>query len=275
VELLAWQGKVLETQASLSNAFAYIARRGNEVDQGGVGTTLHLANLGVVVLELGRGRYQQALDSARQVFDLDPVGYGTKVLPDLIEAAVRSGDEAMTGLALERMSERAQAAGTRLALGLLSRCLAFTRRGIEAESLYGDSIEHLTNSEALPELARSRLVFGEWLRRDNRRQDARHQLRMAHEIFSSIGAELFAERAWLELRATGERARKRTVSASSDLTPQELRIARMAASGATNPEIASQVYLSASTVDFHLRKVYRKLNISSRRQLTDQLRSLD
>ena len=275
VELLAWQGKVLETQASLSNAFAYIARRGNEVDQGGVGTTLHLANLGVVVLELGRGRYQQALDSARQVFDLDPVGYGTKVLPDLIEAAVRSGDEAMTGLALERMSERAQAAGTRLALGLLSRCLAFTRHGIEAESLYRESIEHLTNSEALPELARSRLVFGEWLRRETRQQDARHQLRIAHEIFSSMGAELFAERAWLELRATGERARKRTVSAPSDLTPQELRIAKMAASGATNPEIASQVYLSASTVDFHLRKVYRKLNISSRRQLTDQLRSLD
>jgi DNA-binding CsgD family transcriptional regulator len=268
IELLAWQGKIPETQATLAKTVAYVA-------QGGVGSTLHLANLAVTVLELGRGRYQQARDSARKVFDVDPVGYGTKVLPYLIEAAVRSEDKTMTGLALERMSDRAQAAGTPAALGLLARCLAFTRHGTEAESLYCDSIDHLTASEALPELARSRLVFGEWLRRENRRRDARRQLSIAHEMLSSIGAELFAERAWLELRASGERARKRTVSAASDLTPQELRIARMAAQGATNPEIASQVYLSASTVDFHLKKVYRKLNISSRRQLGERLQPPD
>jgi DNA-binding CsgD family transcriptional regulator len=137
----------------------------------------------------------------------------------------------------------------------------------DAESLYVASIEQLAATESLPEVARSRLLYGEWLRRKRRRREARVQLNLAYVIFDSLGATAFAERARIELAATGVEARSRTVATLHDLTPQEEQIARFAASGATNPEIAAQMFLSASTVEYHLRKVFRKLDISSRRQL--------
>src|SRR6202043_980001 len=139
------------------------------------------------------------------------------------------------------------------------------------DSLYRQSIEHLSGTRARLELARTHLLYGEWLRRERRRLDAREELRTAHELFTDLGVEAFAERARLELRATGERARKRTVDTRDKLTPQETQIARLAAEGHTNREIAARLFISASTVEYHLRKAFRKLDVKSRTQLEGRL----
>ncbi len=170
--------------------------------------------------------------------------------------------------ALGRLAERALAAArTPLALGLLARSRALLARDADAEALYYQAIGHLNQCRAVPHLARAHLLYGEWLRRQRRRRDARGQLRTAHEMFSSMGAGAFAERARIELLATGERARQRTVGTEHVLTAQEAQIARLVSEGGSNQDIAAQLFLSPSTVDYHLRKVFRKTGVTSRTQL--------
>ncbi len=156
---------------------------------------------------------------------------------------------------------------TPLALGLLARSRALLAGDGDAERLYEEAIGHLGQCWAKPQLARAYLLYGEWLRRQQRRRDAREQLRIAHEMFTSMGAEAFAERARIELLATGERARLRTAPAAEELTPQEAQIARLVSEGESNRDIAAQLFLSPSTVDYHLRKVFRKTGVTSRTQL--------
>ena len=216
------------------------------------------------LLHNGHGHYNEALAAARQACEReDVIAYGWSLV-ELIEAGVRSGSSDAAAAALERLSERTQASGTEWALGIEARC-----RGLlnDDESLYQESVERLARSRAAVELARSRLVYGEWLRRENRRVDAREQLRPSYEMFSRIGAEAFADRARGELLATGETVRKRTVETSEKLTPQESAVARLAREGYSNPEIGAQLFVSPRTVEYHLRKVFAKLGITSRKEL--------
>ena len=216
----------------------------------------------------GHGRYGEALADARQACEHEDVmAYGW-ALVELIEAGVRAGRPDDAAAALDRLSERTRASGTEWALGTEARCRALLS---DDESLYRESIERLARSRAAVELARSRLVYGEWLRRENRRTDAREVLRVAHESFSQMGAEAFAERARRELLATGESVRRITADTRDDLTPQEIQVARLARDGHSNPEIGAQLYISPRTVEYHLRKVFRKLDVSSRKELRDAL----
>jgi DNA-binding CsgD family transcriptional regulator len=188
-------------------------------------------------------------------------------LVELIEAASRSGKVDHAGQALEQLSQTTLASGGDWALGLEARSRALMSDGEAAETLYRQSIDSLRRTRLSVDLARAHLLYGEWLRRGRRRLDARNQLRIAYELFVEIGMEAFAERARVELEATGEHARKRTVETRDELTPQEAQISRLAAEGATNQEIARQLFISASTVDYHLRKAFRKLGVKSRTQL--------
>ncbi len=258
--LLAWRGNEAEARARAGAHLAYALER-EQI------SSVILAHYALVILELGLGRYHAARENALPLYEDDPLVAGSWVLPNLVEAAARSGHERAARDALNRLSERARASGTPLALGFLARSRALLAGDAEAESLYQESIDHLGRSSAKPELARSQLLFGEWLRRQGRRRDARDQLRMAHDMFASMGIEAFAERARVELLATGERARKRTVETQDDLTPQERQIARLVRDGARNQEIAAQLFISPSTVQYHLVKVFRKLGVTSRTQL--------
>ncbi|MFI5960018.1 LuxR C-terminal-related transcriptional regulator [Cryptosporangium sp. NPDC051539] len=194
------------------------------------------------------------------------------MLADLVEAAVRADDRPQAMAAFERLAERAPASGTPWALGLLARAAALLAGEDDAEQYYEESIDLFGRTSVRTELARSRLVYGEWLRRRGRRADARDHLRTAHDLFADMGANGFAERARAELLATGESARKRTAPAEGGLTPQELQVARLAIGGATNAEIATRLFVTASTVEYHLNKIFRKLGITSRRQLAQVLR---
>ena len=215
------------------------------------------------------GQYDKALVAARQGCEHDEVMAYNGALVELVEAAVRSGATRRScGDALDRLRERTTASGTAWALGVEARAAALLH---DDEAAYQESIDQLTQSRAVVELARSRLVYGEWLRRENRRVDAREQLRAAHESFSHMGADAFAERARRELVATGETARADHRRERDALTPQELQVARLARDGYTNPEIGAQLFISARTVEYHLHKVFRKLEVSSRRQLRDAL----
>jgi len=188
-------------------------------------------------------------------------------LTELIEAAARSGRTDLAAEALERLSEMTRASGTDWALGVEARSRALLSEGAAAERLYREAIGRLGRTRVRVELARTRLLYGEWLRRERRRLDAREQLRTAHEMLTAMGVEAFAERARRELLATGETAHKRPVEAREDLTAQEAQIARLAGNGRTNPEIGAELFLSPRTVEWHLRKVFTKLGISSRREL--------
>jgi DNA-binding CsgD family transcriptional regulator len=189
-------------------------------------------------------------------------------LAELVEAGVRSGHEDEAADAFDRLRERTQAAGTAWALGVEARSRALLH---DDEAAHIEAIEQLGRSRASVELARSCLVYGEWLRRENRRVDAREQLRKAHESFSRMGSDAFAERARRELQATGETARRITADNRDELTPQELQVARLARDGYTNPEIGAQLFISPRTVEYHLHKVFRKLEVTSRRGLRDAL----
>jgi DNA-binding CsgD family transcriptional regulator len=188
-------------------------------------------------------------------------------LLELIEAAARSGRPELAADALGELTQTTEPSGTDWALGVELRSTALLSHGEAAETSYRQAIETLEGTRIRAELARAHLVYGEWLRRERRRLDAREQLRTAHEMFTEFGMEAFAERARAELEATGEHARKRTADTRDGLTPQEAQISRLAAEGATNQEIAAQLFISPSTVDYHLRKAFRKLGVRSRHQL--------
>ena len=256
--LTAARGDQARTEALLERGRRSATERGE-------GSALGQASWLTALLYNGHGDYGVALAAARQACEHEDVmAYGW-ALVELIEASVRSGeppDEAV--VALDRLSERTQACGTEWALGVEARCRALLS---DDESSYRESVERLGRSRAAVELARSRLVYGEWLRRENRRVDAREQLRAAHEMFGRMGAAAFAERARRELSATGETVRKRTVQTLDELTTQEAQVARLAAQGRTNPEIAAVLFISPRTVEYHLHKVFPKLGISSRREL--------
>ena len=189
------------------------------------------------------------------------------VLPELIEAAVRTGRADLAREALGRLSVMTAIEGSDWAKGLEARSRALVSKGQEAEQRYAEAVERLGRTPLRPELARAHLLYGEWLRRENRRLDARHQLHAAYHLLDAIGADAFAERARRELLATGEKVRKREVDTYGQLTPQEEHIVRLARDGRTNPEIAAELFLSTRTVEWHLRKVFAKLGITSRRDL--------
>jgi DNA-binding CsgD family transcriptional regulator len=233
----------------------------------GEGMGLRLLEWATALLYNGCGRYGEALEAAQRGCEQDDVALFGWSLVELIEAGVRSGATDATSAALDRLSERTQASGTDLALGIGAGSRALLSDGRDAEPLYREAVERLARTRGVVHLARARLLYGEWLRRENRRVDAREQLRAAHEMFSDIEAEGFAERARHELLATGETARKRTDDARAVLTPQEAHIARLAKDGLSNPEIGAQLFSSPRTVQYHLRKVFQKLDITSRNQL--------
>ncbi|MGH2887312.1 MAG: helix-turn-helix transcriptional regulator, partial [Solirubrobacteraceae bacterium] len=235
------------------------------------GRVLALAGYASAVLNNGLGRYEAAVDGAKGASDGGDFGYSSAALPELIEVATRSGQPEVASVALRRLEERTLASGTDWALGVLARSRALMSEGDDADALYREAIERLERTRIRVELARARLLYGEWLRREGRRVDARDQLRTAHEMFSRFGAEAFGERVRRELLATGETARRRTEETREILTPQEVQIARLAADGQTNPEIGAQLFISPRTVEYHLRKVFPKLDISSRKELRNAL----
>jgi DNA-binding CsgD family transcriptional regulator/tetratricopeptide (TPR) repeat protein len=234
----------------------------------GEGRTIGIGRYATAVLYNGLGRYEEALAAAQQAGeDRFASWWRNWGLVELIEAAARTGQAELAADGLLRLSEMTRASGTDWALGMEARSRALLSEGEAAETLYRQAIEALERTRVRVELARAHLLYGEWLRRERRRLDAREQLRTAHQLSTEFGMEAFAERARVELEATGEHARKRTVETRDDLTPQEAQISRLAADGATNQEIAAQLFISPSTVDYHLRKTFRKLGVKSRHQL--------
>jgi DNA-binding CsgD family transcriptional regulator len=221
------------------------------------------------ILYNGLGRYEQALEEARQASEQAPELYNAAwALPELIEAASRTGQTQLAAEALDRLAETTSVAQTDWGRGIHARSRALLSDGEDADASYREAIERLGRTPLRPELARAHLLYGEWLRRESRRADARTQLHTAHEMFDAIGMEAFAERARRELQATGETARKRTaVAMNEELTAQEAQIARLARDGLSNPEIGARLFISARTVQYHLGKVFTKLEISSRLQL--------
>jgi len=231
--------------------------------------------LAQAVLEVGQGRYPQALAASVTVLESGMAGWACQALPTVIEAASRTGDAAAAQVALDQLGERASATGTPWALGLLYRSRALLAPGPEAEQMFGIAIEHLKKTSWSTEVARTHLLLGEWLRRQKRRADAQEPLRLSYGMFAEMGATSFAERARVELMATGERTRPRNTRAAVQLTDRESQIAHLAAERATSREIAEQLYISANTVEYHLRKVFQKFGISSRRDLASRLRDED
>jgi len=237
----------------------------------GFGLILTVCEYTTSLLHNGLGHYERALDAAQQASANDDVSLSLWSLPELIEAAVRSGKPESAVAAYDRFAERARAAGSDLARGMEARSRALVNDHASAEAAFDEAIELLGRTRLRLPFARARLLYGEWLRRENRRVDARVQLRAAHEMFSDFGANAFVERARRELAATGETVRKRTDEARGQLTAQEHQIAQLAGDGHTNPEIGAQLFLSPRTVEWHLRKVFMKLGISSRRELRGAL----
>ena len=268
--LAAWRGREAELSALIEATLEEAVPRGE-----GIGVTT--AEWADAVLNNGLGRYDRALAAAQRV--MEPPGRLDATvnwaLPELIEAASRSGHPELADDALGQLSEMTSAAGTDWALGIEARSRALLSDDEEADRLYREAIERLGRTRVGGEHARAQLLYGEWLRRKGRRVDAREQLRIAHERLTAMGIEGFAERARRELLATGETVRKRRAETRDELTPQEEQIARLARDGHTNPEIGSQLFLSPRTVEWHLKKVFTKLGISSRMGLHDALPSRD
>jgi DNA-binding CsgD family transcriptional regulator/tetratricopeptide (TPR) repeat protein len=271
ITLANWRGQDAE-------AVALIEARRQDVLRRGEGMWLVANEWGSAQRYNGLGRYDDALAAAERAVD-DPRGLGPSAwaLAELIEAAVRSGQPERAVGPLAQFAELANAAGTDWALGTHARAAAMLAEGATAERLYREAIERLSriHIRGSQTLARAYLLYGEWLRREHRRVDAREQLRIAHEMLADMGADAFAERARRELQATGETVRKRTVETLDDLTPQEAQVARLAADGQTNPEIAAQLFLSPRTVEWHLTKMFGKLGISSRKELGSALSDIN
>ena len=265
IMLANWRGRDTEARA-LTEA------REQDVLQRGEGLWLAANDWGSALLYNGLGRYEDALRAAERAAE-SPRGLGQSIwlLAELIEAAARSDQAERATAPLAQLTEIAHAAGTDWTLGTHARAAAMLAERKAAERLYREAIERLSRVKPRATLARAHLLYGEWLRREHRRVDAREQLRVAHTMLAEMGMEAFAERARRELLATGETVRKRTVETLDELTPQEVQVARLAADGRTNPEIGAQLFLSPRTVEWHLRKVFGKLGISSRKELRSAL----
>jgi ATP/maltotriose-dependent transcriptional regulator MalT len=261
LRLRALQGREAEASATIASA--------TEQAAGGAHGSAIWAHWAAAVLYNGLARYEEATAWARKststTFEL--VGVSVWALPELVEAAARAGEAALARDTLERLAQTTQPCGTDAPLGLEARCRALLNVGAAAEESYQEANDRLSRTHLRPELARAHLVYGEWLRREGRRVDAREQLRTANDLFLAIGMEAFAERARRELLATGEKVRKRSAETREQLTAQEEQVARLARDGLSNPEISARLFISARTVEWHLRKVFTKLGISSRRQL--------
>jgi DNA-binding CsgD family transcriptional regulator len=244
---------------------------------GGQGIAVSWVRWATAILLNGLGRYADAAVVAEQASEVPEYLVSGLALPDLVEAAARSGNTRLAAGAVERLAETTQPGGTDWGLGVEARSRALVSQGLTAEELYREAIDRLGRTRLRPELARAHLLYGEWLRRENRRVDARGQLRTAHDLLSDIGMEAFAERARRELAATGETARKRTaqaaVRAGQELTAQEAQVALLARDGLSNPEIGARLFISSHTVQYHLSKVFTKLGITSRGQLHHVLHS--
>jgi ATP/maltotriose-dependent transcriptional regulator MalT len=224
------------------------------------------------VLYNGLGRYEQALPGAQRASEEAPELYlSAWALPELIEAAARTGKARLAGEALERLAEATSIGDSDWGLGIYARSRALLSEGHIADELYREAIERLSRSLVRTELARAHLLYGEWLRREGRRANAREQLRTAHWMFADMGMEAFAQRARGELLATGERVRKRTVETRDDLTTQERQIVRLVRDGLSNPEIGTRLFLSPRTVEWHLHNEFTKLGVGSRKELRDML----
>jgi DNA-binding CsgD family transcriptional regulator len=258
--LLAWRGDEERAREHFEWAVVNATARGE-------GRAIGQSGYMSAVLYNGLGRYDEALAGARSACEHDELGVRGLALPELIEAAVRAAAPDAAAAALPDLEQRTTAAGTEWSLGMLARSRALLSSGDAAEGLYREAIERLGRSRIVVHLARAHLIYGEWLRRENRRLDAREHLRRARTMFEHMGVEAFAERARRELLATGATARERTVRSQLDLTPQEAQIARLAATGRTNPEIGSELFISAKTVEYHLSKVFTKLGVRTRKEL--------
>jgi DNA-binding CsgD family transcriptional regulator len=263
--LAAFQGREAEAVPLIQSII-------EQATAGGQGVSVTFAHWVAAVLYNGLGRCEEALAAARQASEHEHVYVSIWALPELIEAAARTGSTRIAGDALDLLAEKTQAGGTDLGLGIEARTRALLRGDEAAEGHYREGIDRLGRTRHRPELARAHLLYGEWLRRQRRRRDARDQLRTAFSMFDAMGMEAFAGRARAELRAAGERARPRSPEAPEVLTPQEEQIARLVAEHLSNREIAARLFISASTVEYHLRKIFRKLGVSSRTQLARTIR---
>ena len=263
--LAAWRGQEGPTLKMADASIRAATARGE-------GRAICMAELSRAVLYNGLGRYEDALAAAQRACEHEDFGMFNWPLTELVEAAVRGGQLDVAATALGQLEERTRAAGTDWALGIQARSRALVADSEDAEALYREAIERLARSRIVVHRARAQLLYGEWLRRENRRRDAREQLRAAHDMFGRMGADAFAERARRELLATGESVRKRTDETLYELTAQEAQVARLAVDGHTNPEIGAQLFISPRTVEYHLRKVFTKLDIRSRKELRAALR---
>jgi DNA-binding CsgD family transcriptional regulator len=258
----AWRGSDSQATAAYATCLTGATPRSRGADA-------TIATLAMAVLHNGRGTYPGAQKAAAYASDAYEPAIRWQALHELVEAATRAGDPQSASRAMEELSAMAHVSGTDWALGVAARSRALTSTGVEAEEHYREAVERLRNTRMCAFLARAHLVFGEWLRREGRRHDAREQLRTAHALLVDMGAESFATRAARELRATGEFPRKRTAQPTDALTAQEVTIARLVATGATSREVGEQLFLSPRTIEAHLRNIFRKLGITSRRQLKE------
>src|SRR4051794_36553762 len=264
--LAAFRGREVDASRLIRSASEDFLARGE-----GMGLTL--AQCATALLHNGLARYDVALAAAEQAAeDQHELWFTPFLMVELIEAATRGGLQEPAANALEVLSETTRPSGTPWARGIEARSRALLAEGGAAETLYREAIEHFEPTRLRVDLARTHLLYGEWLRRERRRIDARTELRTAHELFSEFGMEAFAERARVELEATGEHARRRMADTLGELTPQEAQISHLAAQGHSNREIAAQLFISPSTVEYHLHKVFRKLDVKTRTQLANRLR---
>jgi DNA-binding CsgD family transcriptional regulator len=263
--LVAWRG------ADAEAALKRIAADVEDATARGEGRAIGLAEYATALLYNGLGRYDAALAAAGRACEYDDLGFLGWALIELVEAGARSGTRDVAAAALRRLEERTATSGTDWALGIEARSRALLSDGQTAEARYREAIERLARTRIFVHHARAHLVYGEWLRREKRRLDAREHLRVAHEMLSRIGAQGFAERARRELVATGQTVRKHVAAARDELTAQELQIARLADDGHTNRQIGAELFLSPRTVEWHLRNVFGKLGITSRRELRGAL----